>query len=144
MSKLSKKELKDGTIGCVVLIALVFVLASFCEGEQEDPVLTEQEEESLSLCETVRATQVRKHIDTLIAGGVLRLEKSTSLSFSFFIEPKIWHGLKYEEKQNLMNSLKEYTVCRFNSFRVVYLHDAYSGKRLAKTKGAGASKIYTD
>ena len=149
MANLTKEQKRDATHGFLILIGLIVVgvlIGMLCFGDSgTDTKETDTKEESNNLCETERALQIIKSVDTLLEGGMLKLQEPNSVSFVFYIEPKVWRGLRYEEKQNLIFSLKEYTICRFNEFRVVYLHDAYSGKRVGKSKGlSNPPKIYTD
>lgn len=144
MAHLTKEEKRDAIHGFLILLAVIVVLGilvgTLCFGEADT-----DEEDSKPFCETDMGMQVIKTVDELIKDGVISLQKPNSASFVAYVDPDVWRGLKYEQKQTLISSLERYTLCQFKEYRVVYVDDAYSGKRLGKSRGLKQQpKIYSD
>ena len=118
----------------VVLIAL-----AVCGGEQKAP-----EKKQLGRCETEHAISSKRLVEGMILDGLLVYVDTGTMSHTFFIDPLAWHILKYTQKHSLIIALEVYSDCRFQNRWVIYIKDAYSGKRLGKTTGGGGSKIYND
>ena len=126
------RNLKRFTVAFVVLIAL-----AVCGGEEKAP-----EEKQVVYCKTEHALSSKKLAEQMISDGLLIYVNTGTASHTFFIDPIAWHILKYTQKHSLIIALEVYSDCRFQNRRVIYIKDAYSGKRLGKTTGAGGSKIY--